>query len=1406
MATGNNVEMMVSVVPGTMSGLATLNSGLASINNSFMAITNAISENFGLVNTAIVSGGALLGQFGADAMNAAGQFEQSMKIVQMVSGQNASDIALLGQKANEFAVQYRTDIDQITEGLQTLGRAGLNSANEQTEVLQNGLSTAKLEGRELNGVLEELIQNTSLLGGDMKSDQFGEQSKYVNDLMVATSMSAPIDTHDVSETLKYSGGIAYAAGANIESDEGKETLEDYMGTVAAFAQKGVTGSIAGTALRAFLNKPATQDNSVKEGLAAINMQAEDLWEDGGERMKPISEQIALINKQMDEMDVSKMDRLQIWSKIVGGKMGQQMLKLDSKDIQDLTKDIEKAQSAESLANESMKTFQGNVNEISQKGQAAFRQFGQNLIRIFNPVVSLVNKLMDLFNNPVAIGAFTLAFMGAMRLVASRIKMVISDLTQGSRNIAGRFFSGNDLSIREYEKGKHLAEDNKSTKTASDQVASDVRSKNQGIVNNVRQTTQSVSRDFQNMGNSMIRSTEDMVARKRGAMNQHMADKSTAMQRMADQKKGVKSSDLSVNSASIEKEVLDTKRQELTTEREILTAKRGAADTIPPRDYQYRLNYSATNAQQSRLGIGIGLAGNTTENAKQQATNAFVNQTNNLTKTMVQRGTDMNNSIVLSTQRIEGLSGAAESLRAKFAMMGNEGDTLRTRLAKKISGGSESAGGFGSTLMGKLKDQIFDPRTDRTIGFANKGIGKLGNVALNVSDFMGGPLMVAMMGFQVIITQVQQMYQEYTESLKDAKEAVDDAYKKRDEYNNNIAKEYQESGITGEELDSKMGDIYSNLEKDMSENNESWRQKAMQGYDSATPEYEYNKEADDGSTQKKQEAEEDTQSAIDKNTAALYAATGALRMAMDKLVTKMSDTTWGMDGLSSQISDGLGIFSDGLATWGNGSQFSDEGSFLKTASQKDSNYAGYTELAGLMLEDLHDAKGDWEKGLRTLLGNRDSRSVIDAMSDQGRAGMQAHGNFVRGLSRADNSRLQQSMMRNKQDWQGLAKEMAKYENKTGKVAGKDKTGNKRLEKLVSKLATETGLKRTQVLQAASLQQMQDMYEVAQGAIVPTMSTAADAAVGSYQTAFGSIAPSTSETANETAGTDANAAQIAAILSVMAQQKAAEAAFQQAQLEGKTNAKDVNEFIKEAAGTNHKLLDFSGLPGGQAINDALGIGKGIYWHQDGNQELAGMWAYNYESMAEQARHPDWSQEQIHSTVMDKMGGLLDSQGRLTGNLNDTLGTVKKNYADAIQPTVKSAYLASQIGEEDADQNAAGDSGSGGGDGDDKDSEKGSKKERVDLVLCNKKEIPKLNVNLFKKPPSFTVLNKNFKLRDIKVNTQDKPKAVLSSIKNAIIDVQKRTDPKIIQDETAEYDPAGATDGTNVPSGSSSTGTDG
>ena len=172
------------------------------------------------------------------------------------------------------------------------------------------------------------------------------------------------------------------------------------------------------------------------------------------------------------------------------------------------------------------------------------------------------------------------------------------------------------------------------------------------------------------------------------------------------------------------------------------------------------------------------------------------------------------------------------------------------------------------------------------------------------------------------------------------------------------------------------------------------------------------------------------------------------------------------------------------------------------------------------------------------------------------------------------------------------------------------------------------------------------------------------------------------------------------------------------------------------------------------------------------------------------------------MNADGSLKDGVYRKWSVVQDT---ILRPVTDYMEGAVTSAYDQSNIGEYGGGDTSKG-SGTGGGDagGSNKDNDKsGSKKERVDLVLCNKKEIPKLNVNLFKKPPSFTILNKNFRVRDIKISSQDKPKAIMNAVKNGIIETQKRMDPKIIQDEESVYDPVAASDGTSTtPSGTTKT----
>lgn len=446
-------SVTVNAIQGSMTGITALETGLVSINNQVQDIGRAITAQGNIMDTMIASVGVVAATGAVKAAEAFGDVEQSMKIVQMVSQQTSADIQYLTQQANQFSTQYRTDIDQITEGLQTLGRAGLNSASEQSEVLENGLQTAKLEGRELNSVLEELIQNTALLGGDLKSSKFGEQTDYINNLLVSTSMSAPIDTHDVSETLKYSGGMLAAAGGDINTAEGKRLIEDYMGSVAAFAQKGVTGSIAGTALRAFFNKPATQDSSVLEGLSQLHLRPEYLWEDGGERMKPVSEQIALIQGQMDKLNISTMDQMQIWSKIVGGKMGQQMMKLKSSDIKDLTKDIQNSASAEDLATKSMQTYESTVKEAQETAALAFRNFGEKVAKWLAPIVKIGTLILKIFAHPVGSYALFTGFLAILsktvsigiryiRTFASDLKATLAGVNMLSNNIADKSAQAN----------------------------------------------------------------------------------------------------------------------------------------------------------------------------------------------------------------------------------------------------------------------------------------------------------------------------------------------------------------------------------------------------------------------------------------------------------------------------------------------------------------------------------------------------------------------------------------------------------------------------------------------------------------------------------------------------------------------------------------------------------------------------------------------------------------------------------------------------------------------------------------------------------------------------------------------------------------------------------------------------
>lgn len=395
----------LDVLAGQMPGLLAAATGFNELVGLASSAGLAVGHGLTVMESGALAAAGAISVFGAKSAIAFGEYDRGLKIAQAISGQTQSAIQILGQEAERMSVQFRIGIDEVNEGLTTLGRAGLSDVNNQLQVLKVGMESTKISGLALSDTLNELVQMTSLFAGNMTdigSSNFGSYTEQISDLMTATANSAPMTVKDVAQAAQYSGGTFAAAGVNFDNPD---MLEDYMASIAAFARKGVSGSMAGTALRAFGTKPTSQEAGVSDALASIGIDVNDLWKNGGEEMRPISEQIGIIKKGIRERNLSKMDEVELWGKIVGNKMGQQMLKLDEKTIADVKQDINETKSTSDLAAHSMQNFASDVETASQQAQVLYRNFGEKAAMALDPLVQAATKLMELLDNPaVTLGA------------------------------------------------------------------------------------------------------------------------------------------------------------------------------------------------------------------------------------------------------------------------------------------------------------------------------------------------------------------------------------------------------------------------------------------------------------------------------------------------------------------------------------------------------------------------------------------------------------------------------------------------------------------------------------------------------------------------------------------------------------------------------------------------------------------------------------------------------------------------------------------------------------------------------------------------------------------------------------------------------------------------------------------
>lgn len=305
-------------------------------------------QSTGRAMTAAVTLPAVI--FGASAFNQFREFEAEMAKVAAVSGAAGDELKALEQNAKELGAATKFSAGEVA-GLQLeYSKLGF-SAKEITNVTKATLALAQASD-------SDLAQSAAVAGSTLRA--FGIEATdtaRITDVMAASFSSSALDLDKFQESMKLVAPISKSAGIS---------LEETTGLLATLADNGISGSMAGTALRRILN---------------------DLSKDG----RPL-------NDVLQELGDSNID-LASAEKLVGKNAQSALLILakNAKRAKELTKEYENAEgTASKMAAIMDDTASGALARLGSAFSALQIQVGGIIAKALVPMVDKIGPVLAKF--------------------------------------------------------------------------------------------------------------------------------------------------------------------------------------------------------------------------------------------------------------------------------------------------------------------------------------------------------------------------------------------------------------------------------------------------------------------------------------------------------------------------------------------------------------------------------------------------------------------------------------------------------------------------------------------------------------------------------------------------------------------------------------------------------------------------------------------------------------------------------------------------------------------------------------------------------------------------------------------------------------------------------------------------
>ena len=417
----------VGTVAGELVGLSN------TVSNLLGDIAFKTSEMLSNTETLAIGTSIAVGAMFTSAIKDSIRFEQQMANVKAIGGEslNAQEI---GNAAMEYSNKFGMATASMTEGLEALARAGITTTSVMKSVLEEGVKLSKLEGMDLEDSINDLIATTNLLSSDnvnMNDAQYADMVKQMNQHIVSTSESAPINAQNIIQSLQHVGGYASAGGMD---------QDDLFAVIAQLGSRGTKGEMAGTALRAFI--AAGQKDTAQRALARIGLNVSDLWNDNGETMLSISEMKDVLDNALEARGYSKQEKLEFYSDFAGYKQANQIMKIDTSEVQQYKEQIANAWDLGKKLDTILGTVRGNLDRIWQITQNFMTKVGGKILFIANAILTPVRMLLELINKmpfadtAVAAGMIIIGFNGVLKIINNivpRFSTFFIQLSQSKRD-------------------------------------------------------------------------------------------------------------------------------------------------------------------------------------------------------------------------------------------------------------------------------------------------------------------------------------------------------------------------------------------------------------------------------------------------------------------------------------------------------------------------------------------------------------------------------------------------------------------------------------------------------------------------------------------------------------------------------------------------------------------------------------------------------------------------------------------------------------------------------------------------------------------------------------------------------------------------------------------------------------